>query len=51
MIDAEHFIDRMEGFIKKGSKVQEADPLKAKEIWESKHNTIGKTFSRQIKSK
>ena len=51
MIDAEHFIEKMEGFIKEGSKVQEADPLKAKEIWESKHNTIGKTFSKKVKPK
>ncbi|MGH9923679.1 MAG: hypothetical protein ACRD38_13100 [Nitrososphaerales archaeon] len=35
MTDTERFIERMEGFIKKGSEVQDADPVKLKEIWMS----------------
>jgi len=33
MLDAKQFIDKMEGFIKEGSKVEKVDPLKLKEIW------------------
>ena len=33
MVDVKQFIDRMEGFIKQGSKAEKADPLKLKEIW------------------
>ncbi len=51
MVDPKQFIDKMEGLIKKGSKVQKEDPLKRKQIWEPKHNTIGKTFSSQVKPK
>lgn len=32
-VDGKMFIDRMEGFIKKGSKVEKIDPIKLKEIW------------------
>ncbi len=32
-IDHTQFIDKMEGFIKDGSKVEKMDPLKLKEIW------------------
>ncbi len=32
-IDHKQFIDKMEGFIKDGSKVEKMDPLKLKEIW------------------
>ena len=32
-VDGRQFIERMEGFIKPGSKVQRVDPLKLKEIW------------------
>lgn len=32
-VDPKQFIEKMEGFIKKGSKVQRTDPLKLKEIW------------------
>ncbi len=51
MVDPKQFIDRMEGFIKKGSKVQKVDPLKLKEIWEPKRNTTSKTLSRKVKPK
>ncbi|WXG47552.1 MAG: AbrB/MazE/SpoVT family DNA-binding domain-containing protein [Candidatus Atabeyarchaeum deiterrae] len=33
-VDPAEFIDKMEGFIKEGSPIQKADPLKLKEIWE-----------------
>jgi len=33
-ISPEKFIDEMEGFIKKGSKVTQTDPLRLKRIWE-----------------
>jgi AbrB family looped-hinge helix DNA binding protein len=33
-IEPKEFINKMEGFIKEGSPVQKADPLKLKEIWE-----------------
>ncbi len=35
-VDPKEFIDEMEGFIKKGSEVEEADPVKLKEIWKSR---------------
>lgn len=33
-IDPKEFITKMEGFIKEGSPIQKADPLRLKEIWE-----------------
>lgn len=33
VLDSKQFIDKMEGFIKEGSKVEKVDPLKLKEIW------------------
>ncbi len=32
-IDSKQFIDKMEAFIKEGSKIEKIDPLKLKEIW------------------
>jgi len=32
-ISSKQFIEKMEGFIKEGSKVEKVDPLKLKEIW------------------
>jgi hypothetical protein len=33
-VSPDEFIREMEGFVKEGSPVQKADPLKLKEIWE-----------------
>ena len=32
-VDSKKFIEKMEGFIKEGSKIEKMDPLKLKEIW------------------
>lgn len=32
-IGSKQFIEKMEGFIKEGSKIEKVDPLKLKEIW------------------
>ncbi len=32
-IGSKQFIDKMEAFIKEGSKIEKIDPLKLKEIW------------------
>lgn len=33
VVDSKKFIEKMEGFIKEGSKIEKMDPLKLKEIW------------------